>query len=572
MRPGHPLFDGQPGIVISGIMSSLLELPPVRHGSVGFGRWETQAEVSAKRDELAPARLWRYLPLVALTTVSVVVLPAALVAAVVPRGSLLLMAASAALAVAVSVAIASAEAALWKRQPRSRDLVFADLMLWGWLRRCWTERRLAQARDLYDSARKAGPTVSIELLERLSKLLEARDTYTHGHSQRVARYAERIARAMHISPVEIAKIRTAAAVHDVGKLYTPREILNNPGRLTNAEFAIMKRHPGDGADMLAAVGDPEIAAMVRHHHERIDGHGYPDGLAGSDIPLGARIIAVADTFDAITSSRSYRSAGTHKQALDILAKEGGSQLDGAAVTAFLSRYSARRSVAWFAFGTAAPQRIFAALQTASPSLAGSTGGVASILPALGTAGLLALSPGLHHDTPVDRRAYRQSTALIQPHQLTISASPTTVAPRRNPRQTASTPPRSPHNHPSKLTVRISPSTPLSRKPTTSTPSNPAGSTGAGDANTTKHEIVIAVPPTPTPTTPPATSSPVPTPPPTTSAPVSTPPPVTISPPSTPPPTTLPVNEAPTLPAAPVSLPVKIPSVDVNLPLVHLDLP
>ncbi len=483
------------------------------------------------------------------------------------------MAASAVSAVAVSVAIASAEAALWKRQRRSRDFVFADLMLWGWLRRCWTERRLAQARDLYDSARKAGPTVSIDLLERLSKLLEARDAYTHGHSQRVARHAECIARAMHISPVEIAKIRTAATVHDVGKLYTPREILNNPGRLTDAEFAVMKRHPGDGAHMLAAVGDCEIAAMVRHHHERMDGHGYPDGLSGSDIPLGARIIAVADTFDAITSSRSYRSAGTHKKALDILANEAGSQLDSVAVAAFLSRYSARRSVAWFAFATAAPQRIFAVLQTASPSLGASTGGVASILPALGAAGLLSLSPGLRHDTPVDRGTYSQPVATVtQSHQPTIPAVPTAGSPRHHTRQTASTRPTSPGYRTSRLTLRISPSTPVSRNPSASTPNSHDGGAGAGGGTgTVTREPVVVVTPT-APTTPPPASSPVSTPPPTTTSPAPTTPPPASSPAPTPPPTAPPVNEAPKLPVPPISLPVSLPSVNVNLPPVHIRLP
>jgi putative nucleotidyltransferase with HDIG domain len=539
---------------------------PGHQGGIGFSRWRRRAEVAAERDGLAPVRLRRYLPLVALITVSVVVLPAALVDAVVPRGGSLLMAASAASAVAVSVAIASAEAALWKRQRRSRDFVFADLMLWGWLRRCWTERRLAQARDLYDSARKAGPTVSIDLLQRLSKLLEARDVYTHGHSQRVARHAECIARAMHISPVETAKIRTAATVHDVGKLYTPREILNNPARLTDAEFAVMKRHPGDGADMLAAVGDPEIAAIVRHHHERMDGRGYPDGLIGSDIPLGARIIAVADTFDAITSTRSYRSAGTHKKALDILSDEAGSQLDGAAVAAFLSRYSARRSVAWFAFATAAPQRIFAMLQTASPSLGASAGGIASILPALGAAGLLTLSPGLRHDTLVDRGTHRQPVAAFtQPHQPTIpAASATDSSPRHHIRQTASTRPTAPGYRPSRLTLHISPSTPVSKHPPTSTPNSSGG--GTGTVTVTREPVVVA------PTTPPTASSPVSTPPPTASSPAPTPPPITTSPAPTPPPTAPPVNEAPKLPVPPISLPVTLPSINVNLPPVHVRLP
>lgn len=534
-------------------MSSLLESLPFGRDSAGIDRWR-RVKTAVERDGLAPIHLLRYLPLVLLTTASVFVLPGVLVAAVVPRGGSLSVAASAISAVAVSVAIASAEAALWKRQPRSRDLVFADLMLWGWLRRCWTERHLAQARIIYDSARKAGPTVSIALLERLSKLLEARDAYTHGHSQRVARHAERIARAMHIPAVEVAKIRTAAAVHDVGKLYTPREILNNPGRLTDAEFAVIKRHPGDGADMLAAVGDPEIAAMVRHHHERMDGQGYPDGLVGSDIPLGARIIAVADTFDAITSSRSYRSAGTHKKALDILSNEAGSQLDGAAVAAFLGRYSARRSVAWFAFATAVPQRILAGLQTVSPGIGASTGGVTSILPAIGAASLLTLSPGLNHDTLVARGTHRkpsysQPTAPTRHRQrTTLQGTPAANAPRHDIRRRASARPTAPDHRPSHRLVRSTPpGTPVSTSPTASAPNTPVSATS------------------------PAASEPVAAPP------AAPPPPTTSSPVPTPPPTVPPVNQAPapappTSPPLPVSPPVTLPSVSVDLPPVHVRVP
>jgi HD-GYP domain-containing protein (c-di-GMP phosphodiesterase class II) len=340
----------------------------------------------------------RYLPLALLTTALVVVLPAFVVSAVVPRGGPLLMAASALAAVALSLAIATAAAALWQRQRRSRDVVFSDLLLWGWLRRCWSERRLSQARELFDSARKAGPAVSIELVTGLSRMLEGRDPYTHGHGQRVARHAGQIAHAMHLSPIEIAKIRTAAAVHDVGKLYTPREILNNPNRLTDAEYEVAKRHAAWGGRMLAAVGDEEITAIVRHHHERIDGRGYPDGLCGPEIPLGARIIAVADTFDAITSSRAYRAACPHRRALEVLAEESGTQLDPAAVAAFRSRYAARRSVASLALAATVPARIFAALQTATQGLGAGAGGIASILPAAGAAGVLALSPALHHRT------------------------------------------------------------------------------------------------------------------------------------------------------------------------------
>ena len=124
---------------------------------------------------------------------------------------------------------------MWKRAPGSRDIVFADLMLWGWLRRCRTERRLARAETLLGADAEG---MSVEALTRLSALLEARDSYTYGHSQRVTRHAERIARAMGLGADDVAKVRTAAALHDVGKLHTPRDILNKPGRLTEEEFAV----------------------------------------------------------------------------------------------------------------------------------------------------------------------------------------------------------------------------------------------------------------------------------------------------------------------------------------------
>ena len=528
-------------------MFSSFELSSSRRRRVALGRWRRPAEAVVARDGSAPTRLLRYLPLVVFATASVVVVPAVLVAAFIPRGSLLLMVASTASAVAISVAIASAEAALWTRWSGSRDLVFADLMLWGWLRRCWTERRLAQARALYGSARKAGLTVSIELLEDVSKQLQARDAYTHGHSRRVARHAERIARAMHLTPAEIAKIRTAAAVHDVGKIYTPREILNNPGQLTDREYAIVKLHAGDGADMLATVGDPEIAAIVRHHHERVDGYGYPDGLAGSDIPLGARIIAVADTFDAVTSNRPYRPVGTHRRALGILSQQAGSQLDGPAVTAFLSRYSARRSVAWFTFAAVVPQRILVALQTVSPSIGASTGAVTSILPALGAVGLLTLSPSLRHNAVSERNTYRQPD-VTQHHQLVVSATTTTDPARHDTRQTASTQLTQPEHLRTHGTAHIPARTPLGtpvfRNPRASTPNTTT------PADTSTREPIAAVP-----TAPPTTSS----------APA---PPAPLPTPHAPLPTlpAAPVKEAPTLPALPASPPVTLPSVpSVSLP-------
>lgn len=537
-------------------MFSSFELFSQDRRRVAFGRrgrpagWRRPAETTASSGG-TPIRLLRYLPLAVFATASVVVLPAVLVATFVSRGNWLSTAASTALTIGASVAIASVEAALWTRRSGSRDLLFAELMLWGWLHRCWTERRLAQARALYDSAAKAGLTVSIEQLEGLSKRLQARDAYTHGHSQRVARHAESIARAMRLSPKEIAKIRTAAAVHDVGKIYTPGEILNNPGSLTDREYAIVKLHASDGADMLEAAGDPEIAAIVRHHHERVDGHGYPDGLLSSNIPLGARIIAVADTFDAITSNRPYRPGNSHKRALEVLTQQAGSQLDSTAVAAFLSRYSSRRSIAWFAFFATVPQRIFAALQTATPSIGASSGGVTSILPAIGAASLLTLSPGFGHDPAIERGAYHRPT-VAQSHQRIVPVLQPTYRTLRSARPTASTQPAQSGRRRIRGTAHIPVAhapvaTPVSKQKAASTPSTPAQT----NLNTRADEPVTAAP-----TAPPTTSSPAPPP-----------------PPSPTPPATPPANEAPQLPEQPTSPPVKLPSIPIpSIPVPSIPLP
>jgi HD-GYP domain-containing protein (c-di-GMP phosphodiesterase class II) len=292
-----------------------------------------------------------------LATFAVAVLPVLVVSAIQLTGALRSTLSSIAVAAALSLGASVAGSAVWTRRRGSRDIVFADLMIWGWIRRLRTERRLADARELFGDRAKLSPSRQAELLERLSAALEARDPYTHGHSRRVTRYSEAIARGMGLTRAQVAKVRTAAAVHDVGKIKTPRDILNKPGRLTNEEFTAVKRHPVDGADLVADMGDHELTAMVRHHHERLDGRGYPDGLGAAEIPLGARIIAVADTFDAITSTRPYRAGGKHKTALDILRKEAGSQLDPAAVGAFLSYYSGRRSIAWWSVLVSAPPRL-----------------------------------------------------------------------------------------------------------------------------------------------------------------------------------------------------------------------
>jgi HD-GYP domain-containing protein (c-di-GMP phosphodiesterase class II) len=207
------------------------------------------------------------------------------------------------------------------------------------------ERRVAVALRLLRGAEGPADLTRgrrAELLSELAAELESRDPYTHGHSRRVARHAVIIAIRMGLGEHQVARIRAAAALHDVGKINTPRAVLHKPGRLTDVELALIELHPVDGAEIVSTLGDPELTAMVRHHHERLDGTGYPDGLTGAAIPLGARIIAVADTFDAITSTRPYRPARTHDAAIEILDAESGSRLDPVGVSALQAYYAESR--------------------------------------------------------------------------------------------------------------------------------------------------------------------------------------------------------------------------------------
>lgn len=263
-----------------------------------------------------------------------------------------------------SLALASAGAAVWSRHAASGDRVFADLMLWGWIRRKRADKRIADARALLASGEELTSERRVEVLWSIARTIESRDPRLHGHSTRVARIAEAIALKLSLEPDEVARVRTAAAVHDVGKLRTPWRIVNKPGPLTDAEFEVVKRHPVDGAKMVELLGDEELTAIVRHHHERLDGRGYPEGICGREIPIGARIIAVADTFDAITSTRPYRRGRCHREALDVLRSESGTQLDPRVVGAFVSYYNSKRAIFGWGAAASAVSRAVAATKSA----------------------------------------------------------------------------------------------------------------------------------------------------------------------------------------------------------------
>jgi putative nucleotidyltransferase with HDIG domain len=165
----------------------------------------------------------------------------------------------------------------------------------------------------------------LSLVRFWGESIEAKDRYTLGHCARVADYACRIAERAGLSERDLVWFRMGAFLHDVGKTEVPEEILNKPGRLTDEERAIMERHTVIGDEMLAPVEFPwDIRPMVRSHHERWDGRGYPDALVGEEIPRSARIMRIADVFDALTTARSYRAPLTPEQALAIMEDDAGS--------------------------------------------------------------------------------------------------------------------------------------------------------------------------------------------------------------------------------------------------------
>ncbi len=170
----------------------------------------------------------------------------------------------------------------------------------------------------------------------LAYALEAKDVYTSGHSQRVTEISVAIAKELGLPKESIEKIRLAGLVHDIGKIGVRELVLNKPGSLSEEEYEHVRLHSETGEHILEPlVGDKEILKAVRHHHERYDGAGYPDGLKGERIPLLARIIAVADTFDAMTSERPYRKALTKEAACAEVERCRGTQFDPEAADAFL---------------------------------------------------------------------------------------------------------------------------------------------------------------------------------------------------------------------------------------------
>ncbi len=162
----------------------------------------------------------------------------------------------------------------------------------------------------------------------LANALEAKDPYTRGHSERVGALSQRLAAALNLRPLEVEMVTHAGLLHDIGKIGIPESVLGKRGALSDDEWRLMRRHPVIGAQIVAPFESFAGAALViRHHHERDDGSGYPDGLVADAIPFGARIVAVADVYDALVSDRPYRGALAPAAALDHMIGAAGRTLD-----------------------------------------------------------------------------------------------------------------------------------------------------------------------------------------------------------------------------------------------------
>lgn len=180
----------------------------------------------------------------------------------------------------------------------------------------------------------------LSTIETLAMAIDAKDQITHGHIRRVQAYAVGLAQRVGVSDEKLIKaIEAAALLHDMGKLAVPEHILNKPGKLTGAEFEKMKLHASVGADILSAIDFPyPVVPIVRHHHENWDGSGYPTGLKGTEIPIGARILSVVDCFDALTSDRPYRPRLSDQAAIDILLERRATMYDPLVVDTFVRTY------------------------------------------------------------------------------------------------------------------------------------------------------------------------------------------------------------------------------------------
>ena len=217
-------------------------------------------------------------------------------------------------------------------QKRHRDMLLRLNEAHSLYSQLKAQHRVAQV----DKRNDALESRFLEMAKQWGNSIESKDRYTQGHCERVAFFACVLAETAGFNSRSLFWFRIGALLHDIGKIIVPTEVLNKPGKLTDEEWSIMKRHPEAGLDLVADIDFPgDIRAIIRNHHERWDGTGYPDGLKGDQIPYAARILCVADVYDALTTTRSYRPGLTHSRAAEIMRSSPG-QFDPELLETFLS--------------------------------------------------------------------------------------------------------------------------------------------------------------------------------------------------------------------------------------------
>jgi hypothetical protein len=345
------------------------------------------------------------------------------------------------LTLGASLAAGALGARRWRRVPESRAAGFSELMLWTWARRQRYQQRIDQGARLLDLDAAlvtdqpwvARPPDQLKTLTRLAGALERKDLYTHGHSRRVSRHSCRTALELGITLDDIEELGQAAALHDVGKIQVPDEVLRKEGPLTIEERLRVQEHAEIGARLVSGLGSGRISGAVLHHHERWDGGGYPRGLAGEAIPLFARVIAVADSFDAMTSTRPYRAGMSRERALEALRQGAGQQFDPAVVDAFERSLPALVSVPAFLPLVGAVRRVARAgaewaSRTGAATMAPATG---SVTAAAMAASLVLAVPSASTSVPgVPAPVPKRGVAAVE-----LSVPPTAggqMSPRRQP--------------------------------------------------------------------------------------------------------------------------------------------
>ena len=205
-----------------------------------------------------------------------------------------------------------------------------------------TGKKLKEIYKRFSSTKPANKAY-IECIHALVNLAESKDPYTKKHSIKVSNYAVLLAKHLKLPKEEIEIIKLAAILHDVGKLGIKEKVLLKSGSLNGAEYEEVKKHSAIGAEIIKPFRFfNDVILIIRHHHEKYDGTGYPDGLKGKDIPLGSRILAIADSYNALTSKRAYRDAYSSGEAVNIMKKEDGSKFDTKLLDIFMSSIASEK--------------------------------------------------------------------------------------------------------------------------------------------------------------------------------------------------------------------------------------